>query len=96
MWYRPKIEVELAATEMDQLLARAYGPVMVSLPGAPMPKGRESPNLASASVTRHLVPSGRGPHQGPGVAESADVPRIGPGCRAFSFVGRVLRAPAAE
>ena len=96
VWYRPKVEVPLAATEMGQLLARAYGPVMVSLPGAPLPKGRESQNLASTSVTRHLVPSGRGPHQGPGVAESAGVPRIVPGCRAFSSVGRVQRAPAAQ
>ena len=79
VWYRPKIEVPLAATEMDQLLARAYGPVMVSLPGAPMPKGRESPNLARASVTRHLVPSGLGPHPGLGVSETADGPRIVPG-----------------
>ena len=97
VWYRPKVEVPLAATEMGQLLARAYGPVMVSLPGAPMPQERESPNLASASMTRHLVPSGRGPPQGPpGAAESAEDLRLVPGCRAFSFVGRVLRAPAAQ
>ena len=83
VWYRPKIEVPLAATEVGQLLARAYGPVMVSLLGAPVPKGRESPNLARASVTRHLVPSGHGPHPGPGIAETADGPRIVPGCRAF-------------
>ena len=64
---------------------------------APMPQERESPNLASASMTRHLVPSGRGPPQGPpGAAESAEDPRLVPGCRAFSFVGRVLRAPAAQ
>ncbi len=79
VWYRPKVEVPLAATEKARLLGRAYGPMMVSLPGAPMPKGRKSPNLASASVTRHLVPSGRGPRQGPCAAGSAEVPRIVPG-----------------
>ena len=96
VWYRPKVEVPLAATEMGQLLARAYGPVMVSLPGTPMLKGLESPNLASASVTRHLVPSGRGPHRGPCAAESAEDPRIVLGCRAFLSVGRVQPAPAAQ
>ena len=86
----------LAATEKARLLARAYGPMMVSLPGAPMPKGRKSPNLASASVTRHLVQSGRGPHRGPCAAESAEGPRIVPGGSAFLAVGRVQRAPAAQ
>ncbi len=94
--YRPKVEMPLVATEKDRLLARAYGPMMVSLPGVPMPKGRKSPNLASASVTRHLVQSGRGPHRGPCAAESAEGPRIVPGCRAFLSVGRVQRAPAAQ
>ena len=96
VWYRPKVEVPLAATEMGQLLSRAYGPVMVSPLGAPVPEVRVSQNLARASVTRHLVPSGLGPHPGPGVAESAEGPRIVPGCRAFSSVGRVQRAPAAQ
>ena len=94
VWCRPKIEVPLAATEVYQLLASSYVPVMVSPLGAPAPKVRESPNLARASVTRHLVPSGLGPHPGPGVAETADGPRIVPGCRAFSSVERVQRAPA--
>ena len=96
MWYRLKVEMPRAATEKDRLLARAYGPMMVSPPDAPMPKGRKSPNLASASVTSHLVQSGRGPHRGPGAAESAEDPRIVPGCRAFLSVGRVQRAQAAQ
>ena len=96
VWSHPKVEMPRAATEKDRLLARAYGPMMVSLLGAPMPKGRKSPNLASASVTRHLVQSGRGPHRGPCAAESAEEPRIDPGCRAFLSVGRVQRAPAAQ
>ena len=96
VWYRPKVEMPRAATEKDRLLVRAYGPMMVSLLGAPMPKGRKSPNLASASVTRHLVQSGRGPHRGPCAAESAEGPHIVPGCRAFLPVGRVRRAQAAQ
>ena len=86
MWCRPKIEVPLAATEVCQLLARAYGPVMVSPLGAPVPKVRESQNLFRVSVTLHPVPSGLGPHPGPGVAETADGLRIVPGSRAFSSV----------
>ena len=96
VWYCPKVEMPLAATEKARLLARAYGPMMVSLPGAPMLKGRKSPNLASASVTRHLVQSGRGPHRGPCAAESAEGPCIVPGGSAFLSVGRVQRAPAAQ
>ena len=96
VWYRPKVEMPLSATEMVRLLARAYGPMMVSLPGAPMPKGRKSPNLASASLTRHLVQSGRGPHRGPCAAAAAEGPRIVLGCRVFLSVGRVRRAPAAQ
>ena len=83
MWCRPKTEVHLAATEVFQTLARAYVRVMVSPLGAPVPKVRESQNLSRASVPRHPVPSGLGPHPGPGVAETADGPRIVPGWRAF-------------
>ena len=83
---RPKIEGPLAATEACQLLARAYVRVMVSPLGAPVPKVRESQNLSRAGVTRHPVPSGLGPHPGPGVAETADGLRIVPGSRAFSSV----------
>ena len=96
MWYRPKVEVPLAATEKARLLARAYGPMMVSPPDAPMPKGRKNPNLASASVMRRLVQGGRGPHHGPCAAESAEVLNIVPVCRAFLPVGRVRRAQAAQ
>ncbi len=92
MWYHLRVEMPRAATEKDRLLARAYGPMMVSLPDAPMPKGRKSPNRASASVTRHLVQSGRGPHRGPCAAESAEDPHIVLGCRAFLSVGRVVNA----
>ena len=93
VWYRPKIEVPLAATEVGQLLARAYGPVMVSPLGAPVPKVRESANLSRASSARHPVPSGLGPHPNPGVAATADGLRIVPRSRAFSSVWRVQRAP---
>ena len=76
----------MAATEACQLLARAYGPVMVSPLVVPVPTVRESANLCRASLTRHPVPSCLGPHPGPGVAETADGPRIVPGFPAFSSV----------
>ena len=86
VWYRPKIEVPLAATEVYHLLARAYGPVMVSPLAVPVPTVRGSANVFRASSTCRPVPSGPGPHPDPGVAAVADGLRMVPGCCAFSFV----------